>query len=157
MHIADPPLRHSTHVEVTSIPKVNQLRHGKILAALFILYGGAHLLAASFVWVIVAALAGEGYSGLLREPTTLALFGIPLLAVAPPLLSGYSLLRGRRWAGRAVLLTCPAILLVGLIVLIQISRPEFNARRETFFMLYGGASAALCLYGIWFVKTKDAV
>lgn len=135
---------------------MNQLRHGKLLAFLFILYGGAHLLAASFVWVIVLALVGEGYSGRMREMKTLALIGMPLLAVVPPLLSGYSLLRGRRWAGRAVLLTCLAVLMFGLMVLIQISRPKLSANREIFAILYGGACAALCLYGLRFVKSKGA-
>jgi hypothetical protein len=135
---------------------VNRLRHGKILAALFILYGGTHLLAASFVWIIVIALAAEGYAGQMREPTTLAIFGVPLLAVVPPLLSAYSLLRERRWAGRAVSLTCVAVLLVSLIVLIQVSRPGLSVRRELFVILYGVAGAALCLYGVWFVKREGA-
>jgi hypothetical protein len=143
--------------EVTLIANVNQLRHGKILAVLLILYGGAHLLAASFVWVIVLALAGQGYSGQLREPKTFALFCLPLLTVVPPMLSRYSLLRRRRWAGRAVLLMCLAVLTFDLIVIAQISQPGLSATRTTFGILYCGASTALCLYGIWFVKGKSPV
>jgi hypothetical protein len=141
---------------VALIWKTNRPRRGKVLAALFIFYGGAHLLAAAFLWLIVLALAGEGYSGQLREPKTLALFGSPLLAAALPLLSGYALLRGRRWAEGAVWLTCLAVLLVNFIVLTQITKPELSARREIFAVLYGGASAALCLYGIWFVRKGRA-
>ncbi|HEV7891241.1 MAG TPA: hypothetical protein VGP08_11395 [Pyrinomonadaceae bacterium] len=128
-----------------------------MLAALFVLYGGAHLLAAAFVWLIIFALAREGYSGALREPKTLALFCAPLLAVAPPLLSAYSLLRGRLWAGRAVSLTCAAVIIFCLIVSALIAQPRLSATRAAFGIIYFAASAALCFYGIWFVKKRGTV
>jgi hypothetical protein len=87
---------------MASIAKTNRLGHGRALAALFAVYGAAHLLAAAFFRLIVFALAREGYSGELREPKTLALFCSPLPAVVPPLLSAYSLLRRKLWAGGAV-------------------------------------------------------
>jgi hypothetical protein len=106
------------------------------------------------VWLIVLALAEEGYSDQVTGAKALALFGVPILTSALPLLSGYSLLRARRWAGRAVWLTCLAVSLGSLFVLVQIARPALSARRELFVILYGGASAALSLYGIWFVVNK---
>lgn len=142
---------------MTFTAKANQLRHGRVLAALHILYGGAHLLAACFVWLIVFALAREGYTGPLRETKTLALVCAPLLAVLPPMLSGYSLLRGRLWAGKAVLLTCLALLAFSLMLVAQISQPRWSANRATFGIIYCAASAALCFYGIWFVKRRGAV
>ena len=78
------------------------------------------------------------------------------MAVVPPLLSGYALLRGVRWAGGAVLVTCLVVLVIGLAVVIQISRPELSANRLIFVILYGGASVALCLYGVWVVRKKTA-
>lgn len=119
------------------------------------MYGGAHLLAALFVWSIVLSLAAEGYSAQLREANTLALFGASILAVVLPLLSAYALLRGRRWAGGMVLVMCLVILTIGLAVVVQISRQELSTNRLVFVILYGGASLALCLYGLWFARMKE--
>jgi hypothetical protein len=141
--------------EVTLIEKTTRLQHDKLLAALFIRYGGAHLLVTSFMWLIVLALVGEGYSYLLREPRTLALVGVSSLAVLPPL-SGYSLLRGRWWARRAVMLTCSVMLLVSSAVVFKILQTGWSANRIAFVILYGGASAGLCLYGAWVVTREGA-
>ena len=141
---------------MTLIEKATQLRHDKLLAALFILYGGAHLLATSFMWLIVLALVREGYPHLLREPKTLALVGVSSLAVLP-LLSGYALLRGRRWARRAVTLTCPVMLTISSAVAFKILQTGWSANRVTFVILYGGASAGLCLYGAKVVTREGAV
>ncbi len=127
------------------IEKTDHLQHGKILAILFTFYGGSHLLAASFVCLIVLALAGEGYSGRLRELKTLALFGMILLVVVPRLLSGYSLLRGKLWAKGVVLLTCLTIVMISLVGVTQVSRPTLSTNRIIFVILYGGANtAAVC-------------
>ena len=133
----------------------DQRQHHTILAILFILYGGGHLLAVAFVWFILLALAAEGYG--MSNVKRLALVEVSLLPVLPPLLSAYSLLRERRWAKGVVLSTCLAILMISLVVIMQLSRPRFSTNRVIFAALYGGASMALCLYGIWFVRKKGAV
>lgn len=73
------------------------------------------------------------------------------------LLSAYSLLRGRTWAKTLVIATSLVILMISLVVLIQISVPRLSTIRVIFIILYGGASASLCLYGIWFVKKKETL
>ena len=136
----------------------DQRRPGTILAVLFIFYGGAHLLAFSFVWFILIALAAEGYR--MSNLKTLILVGLSLLPVLPPLLSAYSVLRGRWWARGVVVSTCLVILVINLVALMQVSLHKlstFSTNRVVFILLYGGASMALCLYGIWSVRKKHAV
>jgi hypothetical protein len=133
-----------------------QRQHRTIVAILFIFYGAAHLLVISFVWFILLALAGEGYYQF-SKLKTVGLVVLSLFPVLPPLLSAYSLLRKRWWANGIVISTCLAILLVNLIALMQISLHKLSgltANRAVFVVLYGGASTALCLYGIWFVKGR---
>jgi hypothetical protein len=133
------------------IEKANRLRHDKLLAALLILYGAAHLLAASFMWLIVLALMGEGYTHLLLAPTTLALVWVSSLAVLPPL-TAYSLWRGRRWARWAAMLTCLDMLAVCSAVAFKILQAGPSANRIAFVIVYGGVSVGLCLYGAWVLK-----
>ena len=135
-----------------------QRQHGTIVAILFIFYGAAHLLVVGFVWFILLALAGEGYYQFSKLKTA-GLVVLSLFPVLPPLLSAYSLLRKRWWAKGIVISTCLAILLINLIALMQISLHKLSglaANRVVFVVLYGGASTALCLYGIWSVRRKDA-
>jgi hypothetical protein len=136
----------------------DQRRPRTLLAVLFIFYGGAHLLALSFVWFIFLALAVEGYR--MSNLKMMMLAGVSLLPVLPPLFSAYSLLRRRWWARGVVLPTCLAILLVHLITLVQISTHKlsaFSTNRVVVVGVYGGSSMALCLYGIWSVRKMDAV
>ena len=133
----------------------DQRRHSTILAILLIFYGGAHLLAVSFVWFILLALAAEGYQ--MSTLKTLSLVGVSLLPVLPPLLSAYSLLRGRWWAKGVVVSTCLAIFMINLACLTQVSLIKLSTNRIILFILYGGASMALCLYAGWFVRKKGAV
>ena len=133
----------------------DQRQHHTILAILFIFYGGGHLLAVAFVWFILLALAAEGYG--MSNLKTIGLVGVSLLPVLPPLLSAYLLLRKRWWAKGVVILTCLAIFLINLVALRQISLHKLSTNRVVVVLLYGGASMALCLYGIWFVRKKHAV
>jgi len=136
----------------------DQRRPGTLLAVLFIFYGGAHLLALSFVWFIFLALAVEGYR--MSSLKSLMLAGVSLIPVLPPLLSAYSLLRRCWWASGFVLATCLAILLVHLIALVQISThplSTLSTNRVVVVGLYAGSSMTLCLYGIWSVKRTSAV
>jgi len=133
--------------------KADQRQHSKILAILFIFYGGAHLLAVSFVWLIFLVLAAEAYLQL-ADLKRLGLTGVSLLLALPPLLSAYSLLRRRWWAKGVVISTCLVIFMISSVVLIQVSRPRLSMNRVIFVILYGGASTALCLYGIWFARRK---
>ena len=136
-----------------------QRQHSAIVAILFIFYGAAHLLVLSFVWFILLALAGEGYYQFSKLKTA-GLVVLSLFPVLPPLLSAYSLLRKRWWAKGVVTSTCLAIFLINLVALAQISLhklSKLSANRVVFVVLYGGASMALCLYGIWSVRKKDAV
>jgi hypothetical protein len=121
--------------------------HGRILAALFCFYGFAHLAAASFFWIVILALAYEGY----YELRTFAGVGMTLLVVATPLLSAYALLRQRRWAKGAAGVTCLMILIFSFILLSRVVSPGLSARRVLFGSLYGAATLALCIYGFWFV------
>lgn len=133
-------------------------QHRTIVAILFIFYGGAHLLAVSFVWFILLALAGEGYYQFARVKMA-ALVLLSLLPVLPPLLSAYSLLRKRWWAEGVVISTCLAIFLLNLVALMQVALPKLSrlsTNRVVFVVLYCGASMALCLYGIWSVRKKGA-
>jgi hypothetical protein len=135
-----------------------QRQHRTIVAILFIFYGAAHLLVFSFVWFILLALAGEGYYQFSKLKTA-GLVVLSLVPVLPPLLSAYSLLRKRWWTKGIVISTCLAILLINLIALMQISRRKLSglaANPIVFVVLYGGTSTALCLYGIWSVRRKDA-
>jgi hypothetical protein len=134
----------------------DQRQHRKILAILFLFYAGAHVLTVSFVWLITLALTAEGYHQL-ADAKTLGLVGASLFPVVLPLLSAYSLLRRRLWAKGVVRLTCLLILAIGMLVLFQLSRPRFSTNRVIFAILYGGASAALSLYGIWFAWGKEGV
>jgi hypothetical protein len=136
----------------------DQRRPGTLLAVLFIFYGGAHLLALSFVWFIFLALAVEGYR--MSNLKMLMLAGMSLLPVLPPLLSAYSLLRRRWWTRRVVLATCLTILLAHLVALVQILTHKlstFSTNRVVLVGLYAGSSMTLCLYGIWSVRRMDAV
>jgi hypothetical protein len=135
----------------------HQRQHGKILAILFIFYGAVHLLAISFAWLIVLALARAGYIDPMRDAKTLVLFGVTLLTVPLPLVSAYSLLRGRRWAKAAVWLMCLVILVTSVVVMIFISLPQLSANRVIFVASYVGATIALFIYAIWFVKKKGVV
>lgn len=47
--------------------------------------------------------------------------------------------------------------MISLVVLIQISVPRLSTIRVIFIILYGGASASLCLYGIWLVNKKETL
>jgi hypothetical protein len=134
-------------------------QHGTIVAVLFIFYGAAHLLVVSFVWFILLALAGEGYYQFSKLKTA-GLVLLSLVPVLPPLLSAYSLLRKKWWAKGVLMATCLAIFLINLIALMQVGLyklSKLSANRVAFVVLYGGASMALCLYGILFVGRKDAV
>jgi len=136
----------------------DQRRSGTLLAVLFIFYGGAHLLALSFVGFIFLALAVEGYR--MSSLKMLMLAGVGLLPVLPPLLSAYSLLRRRWWARGVVLSTCLAILLVHLVALVQISTHKlstFSTNRVVVAGLYAGSSMTLCVYGIVSVRRMDTV
>jgi hypothetical protein len=62
--------------------KADHRQHSKILAILFIFYGGAHLLAVSFVWLIFLVLAAEAYLQL-ADLKRLGLTGVSLLLVLP--------------------------------------------------------------------------
>jgi hypothetical protein len=133
----------------------DQRQHGKILASLFIFYAVAHLLMISFVWVITFALTADGYYQL-SDPKTAGLVGGSLFPVLPPLLAAYSLLRSKWWTNGVVIATCLVMLVISVVALIQLSRPRFSANRVGFAILYGGASAALSLYGIWFAGKNRA-
>jgi len=133
-------------------------QHNTIVAILFIFYGAAHLLVVAFVWFILLALAGEGYYQFSKLKTAL-LVVLSLIPVLPPLLSAYSLLRKSWWAKGIVISTCLAILFINLIALMQISPHKLSGlttNRVVFVVIYGGASTALCLYGVWSVSRKDA-
>jgi hypothetical protein len=127
----------------------DQRQHGKILAILFVFYGGAHLITVSFLWLITLALTANGYYQL-SDPKTLGLVGASLFPVLPPLLSAYSLLRTRGWAKSVVIGTCLVILIITLVIVIQLSRPGFTTNRIGFAILYSAATGALSLYGFWF-------
>lgn len=134
-------------------------QHSTILAILFIFYGAAHLLVVAFVWFILLALAGKGYYQFSKLMTA-GLVVLSLFPVLPPLLSAYLLLRKRWWAKGVVLATCLSIVLINLVALMQISLhklSKLSANRVIFVVLYGGASMALSLYGIWSVRKKDVV
>jgi hypothetical protein len=139
--------------------KGEQRPHSTILALLFIFYGALHLLVVAFVWFILLALAGEGYYQFSKLMTA-GLVVLSLFPVLPPLLSAYLLLRKRWWAKGVVLATCLSIVLINLVALMQISLhklSKLSANRVIFVVLYGGASMALSLYGIWSVRKKDFV
>jgi len=138
----------------TAVANTGQRNHRRVLSILLLLYGCLHLMAVAFVWAVILALAGEGYVDVVREFKTLALLGLTIAGVAMPLLSGYALLRGRRWARGVLSLTCLAILIVIITVLWQISWPRLSSARIVFGILYGGASLAMCIYGFWFVRKR---
>jgi hypothetical protein len=124
--------------------------HARILAALFCVYGIAHLAVASFFWVIILALAYEGYYDL----RTFGGVGMTLLVVFTPLLSAYALLRQRRWAKGATGVTCLVMLIFSFILLSRLVSPGLSARRVLFGSLYGAANLAMCIYGLWFVLVR---
>jgi hypothetical protein len=142
---------------VTLILETNRLRHGRVLATLFVVYGGAHLLAAGFVWLIVFALARAGYPGTLPEGERLALLFAPVLAVLPPLVAGYALLRGKPSAERMVVPASAAVLMFSATVAVVLTRPALSANRAAFAVIYCAASAALSFYGFWFTRKSPAV
>lgn len=98
---------------------------------------------------------GEGYYQFSKLKTA-GLVVLSLFPVLPPLLSAYLLLRKRWWAKGVVILTCLEIFLINLVALRQISLHKLSTNRVVVVLLYGGASMALCLYGIWSVRKKHA-
>jgi hypothetical protein len=136
-----------------------QRQHSTIVAILFIFYGAAHLLVISFVWFILLALAGEGYYQFSKLKTA-GLLVLSLVPVLPPTVSAYALIRKKWWAKGVVTATCLAIVLINLVALVQVSLhnlSRLSANRVVFVALYGGASTALGLYGIWSVRKQNAV
>jgi hypothetical protein len=134
------------------IGSASKQRHSRILAALFCFYGFSHLAVASFFWVIILALAKEGY----YELRTFAGVGMTLLVVATPLISAYALLRHRRWAQVATGVTCLVILIFIFIVLSRLVTPGLSVTRLLFAGLYAAASLAICIYGLWFVLVRPS-
>src|SRR4051812_17566015 len=133
-------------------------RPGTILAALFIFYGGAHLIALSFVWFVFLALGVEGYR--MSSEKMMMLAGVSLLMVLPSLLSAYSLLRRKWFVKGVVLATSLSILLVPLVALLRISTHRlstFSTNRIVVAGLYIATGISLCLYGICFVRRMSAV
>src|SRR5262245_54006305 len=127
----------------------------RVAAIVFVLYGLFHSAVIGFVWIVVLALAREGYFDVFRELKTLTLFGITVSVVLLPLLSGYALIRSRPWARGAVRLTCFAILIVSFVMLWQISLPGLSTARLVFGVFYGGANLAFCTYCLWFVSRRE--
>lgn len=119
----------------------------RVVAILFTLYGLLHLAVIGFVWIVVLALAREGYFAVFRELKALTLLVLTLSTVVMPLVSGYALLRTRSWAKGAVWLTCLAMMIASFIVLRQITWPMLNTTRVIFSALYGGANLAMCIVG----------
>src|SRR6185503_17535951 len=94
-----------------------QHNHRRVAAILFVLYGLFHLAVIGFVWIVVLALAGEGYFDVFRDFKTLTLVGLTLAVVVMPSVSGYALFRIRSWAKGAVWLTSLAMIIASFIVL----------------------------------------
>lgn len=137
----------------------NRFRHDILLAALFILDGAAHLVVTSFAWIIVTGMLWVGYYHPFVVVAGPVLVGVMSLEVLP-LIAAYGLLRGRRWAGRAVVVTCMATAAAGSAVvyaLLQSAVPRLSMKRLTFIILYGAVSAGLCLYGAWVAKKRGPV
>ena len=137
----------------------DRFRQDILLAALFILHGAAHLVATSAAWIIVLGMLWVGYYHPFVVVAVPVLVGVTLLEVLP-LLAAYSLLRGRRWAGRAVVVTCLATAAAGSAVvysLWQSAVPRLSAKRLTFMIVYGAVSAGLCLYGAWVARRRGPV
>ena len=132
-----------------------QHNHRKVAAILFVLYGLFHLAVIGFVWIVVLALAREGYFDVFRELKTLTLVGLTLSLVVMPLVSGYALFRIRSWAKGAVWLTCLAMMIATFIVFRHITWPVLSAARVIFAALYGGASLAMCFVGFSVVRVKS--
>ena len=139
--------------EVRVVDQPDQEFHRRILAVLFCFYGCAHLVVVSFTWLIILALAKEGYFGL-RELKTFGFLGVILLIVVTSLLSTYALLRQRRWASGILYLTCLMIFIGNAIVLSHVFWPRLSVNRMIFGVLYGGGSLAICIYGLWFAITR---
>ena len=137
--------------------KGDQHDQRRVVAILFVIYGLFHLAAAAFVWIVILALAREGYFNFFRELKTVTLLGMTLSVVVMPLLSGYALLRTRSWARGAVWLTCLAIMIASFIVLRQLTWPMLSTARVIFGALYGGASLAMCFVGFSVVRVKSWV
>jgi hypothetical protein len=135
-----------------------QHRPGLLLAVLFILYGGAHLIALSFVWVIFLVLGVEGYQ--ISSEKMMMLAGVSLLMVLPSLLSAYSLLRRSWFAKRVVLATSLSILLLPLVALLQIPTDRlsaFSTNHVVVIGLYALAGIALCIYGVSSIRSMPAL
>jgi hypothetical protein len=133
-------------------------RPGLLLAVLFILYGGAHLIALSFVWIIFLALGFEGYQ--MSSEKMVMLAGASLLMVLPSLLSAYSLLRRSWFAKRVVLATSLSILVIPLVALLQIPTDRlsaFSTTRIVVIGLYALTGIALCIYGVSSVRRMPAL
>jgi hypothetical protein len=128
--------------------------HQRVVAILFVVYGLFHLAVIGFVWIVVLALAREGYFDVFRGLKTLTLVGLTLSMVVMPLLSGYALFRITSWAKGAVWLTCLAILIASLIVLRQLTWPMLSTPRIIVGTLYGGASVTICIYGFWLMSKQ---
>jgi hypothetical protein len=129
--------------------------HERILAALFCFYGFSHLAVASFFWVIILALAKESYYQF-QVLRTFGGFGMTLVVVAMPLLSAYALLRRRRWAKGVTGVTCLGILIFSFVLLSRLVSTGPSATRVLFGSLYGAASLAICIYGLWFVLVRPS-
>ena len=131
-----------------------QHNHRRVAAILFVLYGLFHLAVIGFVWIVVLALAGEGYFDVFRDFKTLTLVGLTLAVVVMPLVSGYALFRIRSWAKGAVWLTCLAMVIASFIVLRQLTSPALSFARVIFGALYTLASLAICIVGLSVVRVK---
>jgi hypothetical protein len=139
-----------------SVKENSKRDHAKILGLLFILFGCSHLLAVSFVWLILFALAHEGYGRDLAGLPTVALLAAMLFMVGLPLLSGISLLRASARTRLLVWLTCFVILCDTFLVLRYLFRTPFSSNRLVFALIYGVVNVAICAYGLWFVNRKAA-
>ena len=131
-----------------------QHNHRRVAAILFVLYGLFHLAVIGVVWIVVLALAGEGYFDVFRDFKTLTLVGLTLAVVVMPLVSGYALFRIRSWAKGAVWLTCLATIIASFIVLRQLTSPTLSFARVIFGALYTLASLAICIVGLSVVRVK---
>jgi len=131
-----------------------QHNHRRVAAILFVLYGLFHLAVIGFVWIVVLALAGEGYFDVFRDFKTLTLVGLTLAVVVMPSVSGYALFRIRSWAKGAVWLTSLAMIIASFIVLRQLTSPALSLARVIFGALYTLASLTICIVGLSVVRVK---
>lgn len=129
-------------------------RHSKMLALLFFFYSGLHAVPLAFFLIIILALAA--HFGM-PDAKKLLLLGIPTLTVVCPIVAGYGLLRERAWAKAAIAIASLAVLSMTSVILIFASQPQLTLKRVIVIVLHGGASVALCLYGIWLVRRKGAI